>query len=334
MKVLGIESSCDETAASVVEDGRVLSDVVASQVEAHSPYGGVVPEIASRRHMACVAQVIRDALAKAKVEIGGVDGIAATAGPGLTGALLVGLQTAKGLALSRGLPFVGVNHLQGHLLAARIEGDGEKKPEFPYMALLASGGHTGIYLLESETGISCLGSTRDDAAGEAFDKVAKILGLGYPGGPIIDRLAAEQGPEQKFPQALKGRRSFEFSFSGVKTAVAQYVAGLHEKPNEEEVRRIARGFQRAVVEILVRKVTLAARQLQVQRVVIAGGVAANRGLRGHAAAVCTDLDLELFVPPFKHCTDNGAMIAYAGYLALAAGNRSGLDLSPKADWPL
>ncbi len=334
MKVIGIESSCDETAASVVMDGRVLSDVVASQVDAHRPYGGVVPEIASRQHMTCISSVVCEALREAGTDLDDLDGVAATAGPGLVGALLVGLQTAKSLAAARDLPFVGVNHLLGHLLAARIPDERMPAPNFPYMALLASGGHTGVYLVRSETDISCLGSTRDDAAGEAFDKVSKLLGLGYPGGPVIDRLAAEEGPEQKFPQALRQRRSFEFSFSGVKTSVAQHVSRLEGEPTAEQISSIARGFQRSVIEILVRKVTLAARQHQVRRVVLAGGVAANKGLRKHAAEICAGLDLELFIPPPNRCTDNGSMIAYVGYLALKAGQRSEMDLSPKANWPL
>ncbi len=334
MKILAIETSCDETAASVVDDGRVLSDVVASQVSFHKPYGGVVPEIASRQHMAHIAPVIRRALSDAQTDLGAIDGIAATAGPGLVGALLVGLQTAKSLARARGLPFVAVNHLLGHLLAARIEEEGVVRPEFPYMALLASGGHTGIYLVKSEDDVTCLGSTRDDAAGEAYDKVAKLLGLGYPGGPIIDTLAAFEGPAREFPQALRQRRSYEFSFSGVKTAVAQHVSRLGGPPDQDEISAIARGFQRAVVEILVRKVTLAAREKQVSRVVFGGGVAANKGLRAHAAKVCAELNLELFVPPFSRCTDNASMIGYAGYLALAAGKRTGFDVAPRANWPL
>jgi N6-L-threonylcarbamoyladenine synthase len=334
MKVLGIESSCDETAASVVADGRVLSDVVASQVADHEPYGGVVPEIASRRHMTAIAPVVRKALEDAACSFEEIDGIAATAGPGLTGALLVGLQTAKSLALSGSKRFVGINHLRGHLLAARIPEEGLPRPEYPYMALLASGGHTGVYLVEDDTRANCLGSTRDDAAGEAFDKVAKLLGLGYPGGPVIDALAATEGPSVTFPQALRQRRSFEFSFSGVKTAVAQHVAGIGREPGDEEIREIARGFQRAVVEVLVRKLTLAARKHGVPRIVLAGGVAANRGLRAHAAVVAAERDLELFVPPTRRCTDNGAMIAYAGALSLATGEESPYDLAPLASWPL
>jgi N6-L-threonylcarbamoyladenine synthase len=334
MIILGIESSCDETAAAVVEDGRVSSDVVASSVEDHRPYGGVVPEIASRRHMVEIVPVIRAALARAGLTVADLDGVAATAGPGLVGALLVGLQTGKALARGRGLPFVGVNHLRGHLLAARIEQEGEPRPAFPYVALVASGGHTALYHVAGERSIECLGRTRDDAAGEAFDKVAKLLGLGYPGGPVIDRLAAQDGPAVEFPSALRRRDSFEFSFSGVKTAVAQHVAALGREPTDDEIGAIARGFQRAVVGILVRKATLAARARQVPRLVLAGGVAANRGLRRAAAEACAGLDLELHAPPPERCTDNAAMIAYAGWLDLKDGITSPMDLAPRADWPL
>jgi N6-L-threonylcarbamoyladenine synthase len=334
MRVLGIESSCDETAASVVDGDRALSDVVASQIAIHAPYGGVVPELASRNHTFNIVPVIAKALARAGVGLEEIDGIAATAGPGLVGSLVVGLQTAKAIAAARGLPFVGVNHLAGHILAARMDDGAGRRPELPYMALLASGGHTGVYLVEDERRIVCLGETRDDAAGEAFDKVAKLLGLGYPGGPLIDRLAATEGPIEEFPSALRRRTSFEFSFSGIKTAVAQRVARLGRRPDADEIAAIARGFQRAVIEILVRKVVLAARQKQVPRVVLAGGVAANVGLRRHAVEVCGENDLELYAPPTGRCTDNAAMIAYAGLLALARGERSPLDLAPRAAWPL
>ncbi len=334
MKVLGIESSCDETAASVVEDGIVLSDVVASQVAIHKPYGGVVPELASRNHMVNIVPVVEQALADAGVKIADLDGIAATSGPGLVGSLVVGLQTAKTIAMSRKIPFVGVNHLRGHLLAARIPDGDSPVPEFPYMAVLASGGHTGIYLINDDASMSCLGQTRDDAAGEAFDKVAKLLGLGYPGGPVIDMMAAQDGPAMEFPQALRQRRSYEFSFSGIKTAVAQRVAKMDGGPDEEQKLSVVRGFQKSVVEILVRKVVLAAREKQVERVVLAGGVAANKGLRKHASAVCKQNDLTLFAPHPSRCTDNASMIAYAGYLSLRRGERSELSLAPRAGWPL
>lgn len=334
MIVLGIESSCDETAAAVIADGRVRSDVVASSVEDHRPYGGVVPEIASRRHMAEIVPVVRAALERAGIAAPDLDGIAVTAGPGLMGSLLVGLQTAKAMAYALGLPFVGVNHLRGHLLAARIEREGEPRPAFPYIALVASGGHTALYRVEDEHRIECLGRTRDDAAGEAFDKVSKLMGLGYPGGPVIDRLAAGDGPAVEFPQALRRRDSYEFSFSGVKTAVAQHLAGLGREPDTDDIAAVARGFQRAVVSILVRKATLAARARQVPRLVLAGGVAANRGLRRAAAEACAGLELELFAPPPALCTDNAAMIAYAGRHDLLGGITSPMELAPRADWPL
>jgi N6-L-threonylcarbamoyladenine synthase len=318
----------------VVDRGVILADSVASQVADHRPYGGVVPEIASRRHLSSVVPVIRGALDRAGKTLHDLDGIAVTGGPGLLGSLLVGLQAAKAIAASLGLPLVAVNHLRGHLLAVCIPDGDARRPEFPYMALLASGGHTGVYLVAGEDEIDCLGQTRDDAAGEAYDKVAKLLGLGYPGGPLIDRLAADDGRSETFPQALRRRDSYEFSFSGVKTAVAQHLARLGRPPDEDDIAAIARGFQRAVTEILVRKLTLAARAKQIRRVVLAGGVAANQGLRAHAAQVCEELDLELYVPEPELCTDNGAMIAFAGEIALEAGQRSSLDFAPRANWPL
>ncbi len=334
MRVLGIESSCDETAASVIDGNRVLSDCIASQVDVHCAYGGVVPELASRRHIVSVLPVIATALSEAGVTLDDIDGIAATAGPGLLGSLVIGLQAAKTIAMAKKVPFVGVNHLRGHLLAARLlDNTGTPIPEFPYMALLASGGHTAIYHVRNWNDIECLGQTRDDAAGEAFDKVAKLLGLGYPGGPVIDRMAAQEGEMEEFPTAFRQRDNYEFSFSGVKTAVAQRVAQMG-RPSREQVDAIVRGFQKSVVDILVRKVVMAARSRQVDRVVLAGGVAANDGLRRHAAEVCATKDLQLFAPPKKRCTDNASMIALAGLLALQAGERSAMDLAPRANWPL
>ena len=335
MIVLGIESSCDETAAAVVENNRVRADIISSQIDVHKVYGGVVPELASRNHIVNIAPVIETALSEAGVTLKDIDGIVATSGPGLLGSLVIGLQAAKTIAYTTGLPFVGVNHLRGHLLAARIQDDdGTPVPDFPYMALLASGGHTGVYHVKNWNDIVCLGETRDDAAGEAFDKVAKLLGLGYPGGPVIDRMAGTPGEEVSFPQALRQKKSYEFSFSGVKTAVAQHIGHIEGKPTDDQMHAIVRGFQKSVVEILVRKVVLAARQKQVSRVVLAGGVAANSGLRQHAQEICEQNDLTLYAPPRKRCTDNASMIAYAGLLSLEAGERSGLDISPKANWPL
>ena len=339
MKILGIESSCDETAAAVVSEAGVHADVVSTQIATHQPYGGVVPELASRDHMRQISRVVSETMTQAQCDWSDIDAVVATQGPGLIGALVVGLQAAKTIAMARGIPFVGGNHLRGHMLAARIPGEANAIPAYPYIALLASGGHTGIYQVDAHDRITCLGQTRDDAAGEAFDKVAKVLGLGYPGGPIIDRLAQTPGDEVTFPQSLRQRRSYEFSFSGIKTAVAQYVANAMKAHGDaplpdEELLAVVRGFQRAVVETLVRKTVLAAREKQIPRVVLAGGVAANSALRAHAQEACDDRDLQLFMPPRHRCTDNAAMIAWAGLLSFRDGMRTPLSASPRASWPL
>ncbi|MEJ7728508.1 MAG: tRNA (adenosine(37)-N6)-threonylcarbamoyltransferase complex transferase subunit TsaD [Polyangiaceae bacterium] len=334
MRVLGIESSCDETAAAVVtEAGLVLSDVVRSQVEAHAPYGGVVPEIAARDHARAVVPVIREALARAGVELAAVDGIAVTVQPGLAGALLVGLSAAKGLAWAAEKPLVGVDHLVGHLLAVFLQRSEAPAPvpTFPFVALLASGGHTALYRVDGPTLTETteLGATRDDAAGEAFDKVAKLLGLGYPGGPRVDRLAAE-GDAARAPALVRPMarsQSLEFSFSGIKSSVARHVSA-HGVPRGEAAADLCAAFQGIVVETLVDKTLRAARQERVGSVVVCGGVAANRGLRARMAEACAARGLALFVPPLASCTDNAAMIAYAGALRLAAGERDGMDLAP------
>src|SRR5690606_28206656 len=291
VRVLAIESSCDETAAAVVdESGRVYADVVRSQVKLHAPYGGVVPELASRDHMRAVSLVVREALDR----VGGfstIDGIAATTRPGLAGALLVGVQAAKGIAWARDLPFVAVDHLVGHLLAAFLEREGTPtdKPEYPFIALLASGGHTAIYRVDGPelSQIKELGGTRDDAAGEAFDKIAKLLGLGYPGGPIVDRLAAK-GRAENFPvpMPMARRDSLELSFSGLKTFVARALAERGIPEDEAGIADICAGFQRAVVTSLVNKTLRAAKLEGIDTVVLCGGVAANRELRARAAAAC------------------------------------------------
>jgi len=349
MRVLGIETSCDETAAAVVTDaGEVLSDVVRSQVDLHAPYGGVVPEVAARDHARAVVPVVREALEQAGVRVADLDGIAVTSRPGLLGALLVGLQTAKGMAWAAGKPLIGVDHLVGHLLAVFLRRQGgaagaagagaaggaaASAPAFPFVALLASGGHTALYRVDGpDLGrIRELGATRDDAAGEAFDKVAKLLGLGYPGGPVVDRLAAEGDAAraaEAVPTAMARRDSLEFSFSGVKTSVARYVARQPARPAGQQVKDVCAAFQAAVVEAMVRKAVRAARMEGVGTVVLAGGVAANRGLRARMAEECARRGIALFVPPLASCTDNAAMIAYAGALRLAAGERDGLDLAP------
>ncbi len=340
LTVLAIESSCDETAAAVVrvtpDSARVLSDVVWSQIAEHAPYGGVVPEIASRAHLRAVVPVVREAVETA----GGwdvIDAVAVTAGPGLVGALLVGVQTAKAIAFAKGLPLVGVNHLMGHLLAPFLDREQAigSRPTFPFVALLASGGHTALYRCDSPAEVRELGATRDDAAGEAFDKVAKLVGLGYPGGPVIDRLAALGDPDAvKFTQPMRGRDNLEFSFSGLKTAVSVHVA-KHGVPTEGRgLEDLAASVQKTIVDNLVRKLVSAARREGVSHAVISGGVAANRGLRAAALKACRDVGVELHVPPARSCTDNAAMIAYAGAVAFRAGRRDGLQLNARATWPV
>jgi N6-L-threonylcarbamoyladenine synthase len=332
--VLGIETSCDETAAAVVTDeGDVLSDVVRSQIALHAPYGGVVPEIASRDHARAIVPVVREALAQAGKAIGEVDGVAVTARPGLSGALLVGMQLAKGLAWAAEKPLVGVDHLVGHLLAVFLRrGEGEP-PRYPFVALLASGGHTALYRVDGSSleAVRELGATRDDAAGEAFDKVGKLLGLGYPGGPAIDRLAATgdaSRAREAVPKPMAQRDSLEFSFSGIKTAVARHVAARGGPPTGQELADLCAAFQGRVVDTLVQKTVRAAAREGLDQVVLAGGVAANKGLRARMAAECARRGYRLFVPAFSSCTDNAAMIGYVGALRLAAGERDGLDLSP------
>lgn len=332
--VLGIETSCDETAAAVVSDrGDVLSDVVKSQIALHAAYGGVVPEIAARDHARVIVPVVREALSRAGLAIADVDGVAVTSRPGLSGALLVGLQMAKGLAWAANKPLVGVDHLVGHLLAVFLRRDDAEPPAYPFLALLASGGHTALYRVDGPRldQVRELGATRDDAAGEAFDKVGKLLGLGYPGGPAIDRLAATGDASRAsdaVPRPMARRDSLEFSFSGIKTAVARHVAARGGPPTGQDLADLCASFQGTVVDTLVQKTVRAAEREGLTRVVVAGGVAANKGLRARMAAECARRRLALFVPSFASCTDNAAMIAYAGALRLGAGERDGMDLSP------
>lgn len=343
MLVLGIESSCDETAAAVVDEtGLVRSDVVRSQVALHAPYGGVVPELASRDHVRAITLVIEEALARADVGMDALAGIAVTARPGLSGALLVGVQAAKGIAWARDLPIVAVDHLVGHLLAVFLRwpptptSTSTSPPAYPFVALLASGGHTAIYRVDSPSSIRELGATRDDAAGEAFDKVAKVIGLGYPGGPIVDRLAAT-GDASRFPVPPPMARSdsLEFSFSGVKSFVARHVAEHGPPRTQAEQADVCAGFQRVVVQSLVKKTIRSAKIENVRWVALAGGVAANRELRRTALEACTKEGLSLSVPPMRSCTDNAAMIAYAGALRLARGERDDLSFttSTRTDLP-
>jgi N6-L-threonylcarbamoyladenine synthase len=351
--VLGIETSCDETAAAVVEDGRwVRSDVVASQILAHAPYGGVVPEVASRQHVATIIPVIRRAIADAGIGFCDLDAVAVTCGPGLVGALLVGVETAKALAFALGKPLCGVNHLAGHLAAASLaDPDVPKPPPFPHLALLVSGGHTAIIRVDEPGKTRLLGATRDDAAGEAFDKVGKLLGLGYPGGIAIDRLAATGNPRAvALPRALAGRDDLDFSFSGLKTAVSTWLAkrgspgspgspgtpgtpgspGSHASaglPEGAELADVCASFQMAVVDVLVRKSRRALAREGLGALVVCGGVAANRGLRAGLAESARIDGFALFIPPPKRCTDNASMIAAAGSDLFVRGKHAGLDLA-------
>ncbi len=337
MLVLGIETSCDETCAAVVEpSGRVLSDVVHSQVELHAPYGGVVPELASRDHLRNARPVVEAAIERAGVSLDAIRGISVTCRPGLSGALLVGVELAQALAFARQLPIVGVDHLVGHLLAVFLDfGDTARpRPEFPFIALLVSGGHTALYRVDGPelSSVRELGATRDDAAGEAFDKVAKLLGLGYPGGPIVDRLAKEGNPDGvELSAPMPSKNSAEFSFSGLKTNVARYVEEHGRPGDDRRLRDLCAAFQRRVVDTLVRKAVAACQRERVPRLVIGGGVAANRELRETADAACTRAGVQLFVPPFRACTDNAAMIGYVGALRLARGedDTGRIEMSPE-----
>jgi len=331
MKVLAIETSCDETAAAVVRDGReVLSSVVSSQVDIHSRYGGVVPEIASRKHVESIVPVILQALENARLELGDVDGIAVTRGPGLVGSLLVGLSVAKAVAFTNRKPMVGVNHLEGHVAAVFLS---DRTPAFPFVALVVSGGHTMVYLARDFQDFVLLGQTRDDAAGEAFDKAAKLLDIGYPGGVVIDRLAKSGNPRAlNFPRAM--RDSLDFSFSGVKTALLTYIR-KRERPIEEgEIPDIVASYQEAIVDVLVDKTLRAAESKGMTRVAVVGGVAANSRLRHRFMEEAQRRSVEVFIPPPILCTDNAAMIAVVGHHELARGRRDPFDLNALSRWPV
>ena len=332
MLLLCIESSCDETAAALVRDGRqVLSSIVASQVDVHALYGGVVPELASRKHLEAITIVIEEALRQGGAELAALEGIAVTRGPGLVGALLVGLSAAKGLAFARNLPLVGVHHIEGHILAIRLE----QEVPFPYLALAVSGGHTHLYRVDGVGRYTTLGRTLDDAAGEAFDKVAKLLGLGYPGGVRIDKLAAQGNPAAiAFPRPLLHRKNLDFSFSGIKTAVLNYVHRQKGPIAGDHLADLAASFQAAVVEVLVAKSLRALEQSGLQRLVVAGGVACNSGLREAFTRAAGERDIAVHFPSPALCGDNAAMLAVAGDHYLAAGRRAPLDLNALASWPL
>jgi N6-L-threonylcarbamoyladenine synthase len=331
MLLLALESSCDETAAAVVKDGRtVLSNVIASQISIHAEYGGVVPEIASRKHLESVSLVVEQALLEAGVGLSELEGVAVTQGPGLAGALLVGISVAKGLSLGRGIPLVGVNHIEGHLLAVFLE----RPVEFPFIALAVSGGHSHLYRVDGVGRYTTLGQTVDDAAGEAFDKVAKLIGLPYPGGVAIDRLAVSGDPKAiKFPRPLMNDGSYNFSFSGLKTAVLTHVRKFPESA-EAGVNDLAASFQAAVCDVLTKKTAAALQATGITRLVVAGGVACNSGLRRSMAAMAAAQGIQLSMPSPLLCSDNAAMIAVPGDFYLNAGFKSGFDLDALPVWPL
>jgi N6-L-threonylcarbamoyladenine synthase len=340
IRVLGIESSCDETAAAVVEDGRaILSSVVASQVDLHAQYGGVFPEVASRQHILAIYPIIEQALAQAHLNLHNVDAIAVTRGPGLPGSLVIGMNAAKGLVLGCAhpggrLPLLGINHLEAHVYSAWLARPGEEllpEPQFPLVALIVSGGHTELVLMPEHLHYQRLGATLDDAAGEAFDKVARLIGLGYPGGPAIQK-ACEGGDPQafKFPRAwLEG--TWNFSFSGLKTAVLREVRRMEERKIPLPAAHLAASFQAAVVEVLVVKTMKAVQYYKAKTILVVGGVSANHALR---EAVKLRAACPVYIPHLSLCTDNAAMIAAAGYYRFLAGQRDALNIDVLPNWPL
>jgi len=336
MKILAIETSCDDTAAAIVLDGRkILSNVVSSQISVHQKYGGVVPELASRKHIESIVPIVTEALEAAGMKLEEINGIAVTHGPGLVGSLLVGLSFAKSLAFAKGLPLIGVNHVEGHLSAIFLE---ENPPSVPFVGLVVSGGHTSLFRMDGFGKYKRLGQTLDDAAGEAYDKVAKLLKLGYPGGPIIDELSKTGNPKAiPFPRSYLGKNSLDFSFSGLKTSVVNYVKG-HPEPSEgypeDLVRDIVSSFQEAVVEVLVKKTIRAARHQKLERIVLAGGVSANRVLRQRMKDAASAEGIEVYIPSPVLCTDNAAMIGVVGYEYLKQGKRSALTLNAFSNMPL
>ena len=335
VRILGIETSCDETAAAVVEDGRlILSSVVASQVDLHAQFGGVFPEVASRQHIKTIYPVIDEALHQAHLSLGDLDAIAVTRGPGLPGSLVVGMNAAKGLAIGRALPLIGISHLEGHLYSAwlyKADTNPPDEPMFPLVALIVSGGHTELVLMNGHLHYQHLGATLDDAAGEAFDKVARLLGLEYPGGPSIQNASVEGNPIQfSFPRAWL-EDSWDFSFSGLKTAVMREVRQMDTTRKPLPVADLAASFQAAVVDVLVTKTIKAAKEYSAKNILVAGGVSANRALR-HSMQVRANCPLH--IPPIWLCTDNAAMIAGAGYYRFIQGQRDRLDMDVLPNWPL
>ncbi|MBU0725839.1 MAG: tRNA (adenosine(37)-N6)-threonylcarbamoyltransferase complex transferase subunit TsaD [Alphaproteobacteria bacterium] len=337
MIILGIETSCDETAAAVVTaDRRILSNVVLSQLDEHRPYGGVVPEIAARAHLDHIDRLVAEAMEQAGIGFGDLSAVAATGGPGLIGGVIVGVMTAKAIAAVHGKPFLAVNHLEGHALTARLTDD----VAFPYLLLLVSGGHCQLLLVEGVGRYSLLGSTIDDAVGEAFDKTAKMLGLSYPGGPALER-AARGGDPARFalPRPMAGRPGCDFSFSGLKTAVRHMVEKMHRPLSEKNRADLAASFQAAVCDSMAGRARNALRGLsrshpEVRTMVVAGGVAANQTIRAALTELCAEFDYRFVAPPMALCTDNAAMIAWAGLERFRLGQADTLDFAPRPRWPL
>ncbi|OQY18353.1 MAG: tRNA (adenosine(37)-N6)-threonylcarbamoyltransferase complex transferase subunit TsaD [Desulfobacteraceae bacterium 4572_35.1] len=337
MLILTVESSCDETSAAVVRDGRyILSNIIATQVDMHACYGGVVPELAARKHLESCPVVIDRALQSAGVELADIEGIAVTSGPGLIGALLVGMSAAKALAFALNIPVVGVHHIEGHILAPFLHNDsGSCGLEFPYLALAVSGGHTHLYRVDGIGSYSLIGQTLDDAAGEAFDKVAKMAGLTYPGGALIDKLSRSGDSNYfKFPRPMLNRPGFDFSFSGIKTAVLNQIKKLEQPLEGDLLNHLAASFQEAVVEVLSCKAFKAAQEYDLKRIVVAGGVACNSGLRERFNYMAGTAGVEVYFPSPLLCADNAAMLAVAGDYYLSRGDSSTLDLNAQANWPL
>jgi N6-L-threonylcarbamoyladenine synthase len=342
-RILGIETSCDETAAAVIENGRlIISSLVASQVELHAQFGGVFPEVASRQHIRTIYPIVDTTLQQAHLALSELDAIAVTRGPGLPGSLVIGMNVAKGLALASGLPLIGINHLEAHIYSAwlhwppvpngaRAGVQIEPEPRFPLLVLIVSGGHTELALMEDHLSYRRLGATLDDAAGEAFDKVARLIGLSYPGGPAIQKAAEGGNPKAfAFPRAWL-EDTWNFSFSGLKTAVLREVRSLQKVRRDLPVADLAASFQEAVVDVLVGKTLQAAKKFNAVEILVAGGVSANRALR---TAIHDQADCPVHIPPLSLCTDNAAMIAAAGYYHFLNGERDGLDMDVLPNWPL
>ena len=329
MTILGIETSCDETSAAVIKNGRLLSNVISSQLF-HTEYGGVVPELASRAHLRLIVPVVSEALGKAGVQKSDLQAVAAVYGPGLIGSILVGLSYGKALSFGLGIPFMGINHMEAHVMSNLID---DPKPHFPFVNLTVSGGHTQLVLVKSPLDYELLGETRDDAAGEAFDKTAKMLGIGYPGGPLIDKLAKHGNPKAvSFPRPYLDTEGFEFSFSGLKTAVLYHLRRNNITPellapDKPLLADLCASLQAAIVDVLIFKLIRAAELFNVRSIAVAGGVAANTELRTRLEAESSRRGLKLFFPKFEYCTDNGAMIAMAGYLRAKEGKFSNLELA-------